>query len=190
MLFFCCLAPNAICYGILQVFGSFSSIGVQLVPLLSLSHFENSGKSGGAFTFPSNFPDLPHMNERDLLFVFCLAPVAYLLESLQKLGRKWWCAYFRFVFCSALEKNEPPPLFVFCLAPNAICYGILQVFGRKWWNFYFLFKPCSTLAYGRAFCAFRFLSSKFTLYAFSSSNSRGKVLERLLFLRIFQIFRI
>ena len=52
---FICLAPNAIYFGILQVFESFSGFGVQLVPLLSLSHFENSGKSDGAFTFPS-FP--------------------------------------------------------------------------------------------------------------------------------------
>ena len=45
---FWCLVPNAICFQL----------------------FKFSGKSGGAFTFPSNSPDLPHMNERFGLFIF------------------------------------------------------------------------------------------------------------------------
>ena len=76
------------------------------------------------FTVPSNSPDLPHMNERFALFDFCLAPVAYLFESLRKLGRKWWGAYFRFVFCSALEINEPLPLFYFCHIFFNRCFSI------------------------------------------------------------------
>ena len=68
------------------------------------------------FTFSSNLAVPSHMNERDLLFFLCLAPVATLFESLRKLGRKWWGAYFRFVSSSALEINEPPPLFVYSTA--------------------------------------------------------------------------
>ena len=109
-LFVLCLVTNAICYGILQVFGrKWWSFYFLFKPCSTLAY----GRAFCAFRFyfSFEFPDLPHMNERDLLFFLCLAPVAYLFESLQKLGRKWWGAYFRFVFCSALEINEPPPLF-------------------------------------------------------------------------------
>ena len=129
-----------------------------------MGYFRFSGESDGAFTFSSNLAVPSHMNERDLLFVLCLAPVAYLFKSLRKLGRKWWGAYFRFVFCSALEINEPPPLFVLCLVPNAICFQLFKFSGKSGGAFTF---PSN-------FPDLPHMSERFPLFVFCLANSRKK----------------
>ena len=83
-LFYLCLASNAIC----------------------LQLFKFSGKSGGAFTFPSNIPDLPHMNERFALFYLCLVPNAICLQLFKFSGKSGGAFTFPSNFPDLPHMNE------------------------------------------------------------------------------------
>ncbi|PWI21839.1 hypothetical protein DF281_10060 [Kurthia zopfii] len=110
-----------------------------------MSHFKNSDKSGGAFTFSSNLAVPSHMIERFTLFVLCLAPNAICFQLFKFSGKSGGAFTFPSNSPDLPHMGERFTLFVLCLAPVAYLFESLRKLGEKWWGAYFSFVSSSAL---------------------------------------------